>query len=37
MKINVLAVFPQILDSLNYGVTGIAIEKNILEINKIDL
>ena len=37
MKINVLAVFPQILDSLNYGVTGTAIEKNILEIHKIDL
>ena len=37
MKINVLAVFPQILDSLNYGVTGTAIEKNILEIQRIDL
>ena len=37
MKINVLAVFPQILDSLNYGVTGTAIEKNILEIHRIDL
>ena len=37
MKINVLAVFPQILDSLNYGVTWTAIEKNILESHRIDL
>ena len=37
MKINVLAVFPQILDSLNYGITGSAIEKNLLEIQRIDL
>lgn len=37
MKINVLAVFPQILDALNFGITGSAVEKNILEIQRIDL
>ena len=37
MKINVLSVFPEIFDSLKYGVVGKAITKKLITIKLIDL
>ena len=37
MNINLIGVFPEIYDALNYGVVGRAIKEKIISINKVDL
>ena len=37
MKIDVLTLFPEMFNSLNYSIIGKAIEKNIIEINLINI
>lgn len=37
MKINVLTLFPEMFETLKYSIIGKAIEKNIIEINLINI
>lgn len=37
MKFNILTLFPEMFDSLNYSILGRAIDKNIININTINI
>ena len=37
MKINIISLFPEIFESLQYGVVGKAISKKIISLNLVDL
>tara|TARA_B100000674_G_C37743018_1_gene869813 strand:+ start:94 stop:837 length:744 start_codon:yes stop_codon:yes gene_type:complete len=37
MKINIISIFPEIFESLKYGVVGKALSKKLISLNHIDL
>ena len=37
MKFDVLTLFPEMFDTLKYSITGKAIDKNLIEINLINI